>query len=175
MEGMELMENGRTMLARAYVMAAKESPDLSTQNGAIIVDQNGSLVIGMGVNKLPAGVAVSEKRLQRPDKYLFTEHAERNAIFSAAYNGRRCRNATMFACWAACADCARAIINSGITTLVRHDDATRRATMPGKDWTETINVADVMLMEAGVQILEVIGKVCGDETTIRFSGETWSP
>jgi len=163
----------RRRLAQAYKIALN-SPDPSTHNGAIITDRAGTLILGRGCNQFPRGVEYYPERWERPLKYEIIEHAERNAIFDAAYHGRRCKGATMYAAWAACSDCARAIIQAGIIKLVRHADATKRATMPGKDWTDTISTADMMLREAGVEIVDIEGKVT-DGLALLHSGKPWSP
>jgi len=56
----------------------------------------------------------------RPAKYRWTEHAERNAIFSAARMGVSIVGATMYLPWFPCAECARAIVQSGIGALVAY-------------------------------------------------------
>jgi dCMP deaminase len=46
------------------------------------------------------------------------EHAERDAIYKAAFVGMQTEGATLYVPWFACADCARAIIAAGITRVV---------------------------------------------------------
>lgn len=155
---------------RAAYHAASRSPDLSTQNGAVIVDDTG-VPIGAGCNDIPRRVAATPDRLQRPLKYAVTEHAERNAVYDAARHGHCTDGGTMFCCWAACADCARAIIQSGITTLITHADM-----MDGtpEHWKETIVVANEMLREAGVKVIAYRGKI-GGVPAIRFNGKEFLP
>lgn len=159
----------KNCLNMAYHLALL-SPDLSTQNGAVISDNLGH-VIACGWNTFPAGVTISSQRLSRPDKYLFTEHAERAAIYQAAKFGLPTQGKCMVCCWAACTDCARAIIDSGITTLVRHKQASDRS---NTKWLESIEVADVMLHEAGIEIIDYDGKVATG-LTIRHCGTDFSP
>ena len=90
---------------RLALAEAWGSPDPSTQTGAIIVDAGGRVVSG-GCNDFPEGVAAKPERLERPLKYSFMEHAERNAIYSA---GEIVDTDVMYALWAACDDCARAV------------------------------------------------------------------
>ena len=46
-------------------------------------------------------------RFQRPTKYMFFEHAERNAIFTAARHGIRTDGAIIYVQALPCVDCAR--------------------------------------------------------------------
>jgi dCMP deaminase len=160
----------RTALRYAYDLA-QNSPDRSTQNAALIVDVDGKLV-AWGVNEYTRGMEVTEDLHERPKKYAFIEHAERNAIFH--YNrqmrlSKPTQATTMIAPWAACADCARAIVQSGITELVRHvrDDETGR-------WGESIEWGDQIMRAAGIRIVDVHGEL-GGCTPIRFAGEPWAP
>src|SRR4051812_16278929 len=108
-----------TLLRAAYRVAATTSNDPDTQNGAILVDVNGSR-IGESANVFPAGVAVTPERLVRPVKYEYMVHAERGAIFSAARAGFRAKGGALFVPWYACIDCAQAIIQAGISRVVGH-------------------------------------------------------
>lgn len=164
------MTNDRTWLALAYQEALR-SPDPSTQNGSILVDRIGE-PIAAECNRFPNGVYCSAVRLERPLKYEMIEHAERNAIFAASRIGHATQGGTLYCPWSACADCARAIIQAGITKLVRHHDATVRG--QGRNWDGSISVADIMLSEARVEIVDIEGTVC-DGLKLLHSGEIWAP
>jgi dCMP deaminase len=146
-------------LERAYRIAAERSTDPSTQNGAVLVriEHDGTPIFhASGANHFPRGVVESEDRWKRPAKYQYVEHAERNAIFSAARWGIPTDGLVMYCPWFACTDCARAIIQAGITEVVGHDcelHATASAS-----WKESIAVAYKMLDEAGVKYRWVKGK-----------------
>ena len=57
---------------------------------------------------------VIEERQERPEKYYWFEHAERNSIYNAARIGVSTKGSKMYmTCGVPCADCARAIINAG--------------------------------------------------------------
>src|ERR1017187_608646 len=62
---------------------AQKSKDRSTKVGAIIVGQDNE-IRSIGFNGFPRGVNDDiEERHQRPAKYMWTEHAERNCLFNA--------------------------------------------------------------------------------------------
>lgn len=162
----------RRLLQEAYKEAIK-SPDLSTQNGALIVNIDDDDVIkAAACNELPSGVLVTEARLERPLKYKYTEHAERNVIYKAAKAGVKTDKQTMVYPWAACSDCARAIIQAGIATLITHKQAHNRSP---ERWVEEIQHAFFMFEEAGVEVIFYDGKVFDDPVTLLHSEVRWSP
>jgi dCMP deaminase len=151
-----------TFLAMA-VRVAERSPDPSTQNGAVLVPLAGMLV--SGYNRFPDGVAYSDERWLRPAKYSYVEHAERNAVYAAARYGTLTHGATLYCPWAACADCARAIIQAGIVRLVRLGSMSNT----NERWDDSVRVGDVMLAEAGVAVNDLIIKPVG--VTLRRNGD----
>lgn len=160
------------LLAHAYRLA-EHSRDPSTQCGAVVVGFDGE-ILADGINEFPRGVEYTDDRWERPLKYQVIEHAERNAIYDAAIRGVCTAGLTMVAPWAACADCARAIIQSGITTLVRHQDASDRSPA---NWVESIAIADTMLHEADIEIIDIIGGVIpwGENFKVLHTGQLWTP
>lgn len=113
--------------------------------GAIVV-RNGHLVIG-ACNELPNGVQDTPARRAKPAKYFFTEHAERNAVLLAARYGHRLDGCVMYQTWFPCADCARAIIQSGIVRLVCQKPDYKNAR-----WGDSFAASMAMLSEAGVSV-----------------------
>ena len=170
----------KNLLASAYRVATK-SNDPSTQNGAIIIGHYPNFSIddynylGSGYNRFPDGVLETPERWNdRAQKYKLVQHAERAAIETALRtNGvGHLDGATMVCGWAACSECAKAIIGVGIKRLVTHKQAHERShTNP--TWREDIAIANMMLREAGVEIIEYDGTVNGPP--VRHSGTTWNP
>lgn len=156
------LELDRAFLKRAYAYAKRFSTDPSTQNGALLVRENQQFAIG--ANHFPLGVTEKSERWERPAKYQFVEHAERNVIFACAKIGVATGHSTMFCPWFACADCARAIIQAGISEVVGHDCPLHKRR---PDWYESIRVAMEMLKEAGVKTRYYTGEL-GEE--IIFNG-----
>lgn len=131
---------------------AKLSEDPSVQNGAIIINANEvglPNLVGLGWNHIPMGKGGPE-RWERPAKYMWVEHAERAAIYNAARAGSPSLvGATMYCPWASCADCGRAIVESGIARLVR---------LPmglAEGWNESLSIADQIMAECGVEIVTI--------------------
>jgi dCMP deaminase len=150
---------------------ATESPDPSTQNGAILIDSGYAqgFYMGSGCNKFPDRVVQSADRWERPKKYSFIEHAERNALFDAAKKGlmlNRTPELTLVCPWAACADCARAMIQMGVRRLVTHKSM---HDLPALRWSESIQYAFEMFKEAELEVVMFEGNL--DSTPIRVNGE----
>ena len=129
-------------------LVASWSKDRSRHAGAVIVDDR-NVLVSIGWNGFPRGINDDvDTRHERPAKYKWTEHAERNAIFNAAANGHHTRGCTMYLQWYPCADCARAIIQAGIIKLVCKEP----------DWNDPIWAADFevvkeMLDESRVEVV----------------------
>ncbi|MBI5152873.1 MAG: hypothetical protein HZA36_00195 [Parcubacteria group bacterium] len=163
-----VQHNWKELLRIAYIIA-KQSHDPSTQNGALIINDNGS-ILGDACNQFPRGVKETPERWERPLKYKIIEHAERNVIFHCARLGIPTSGLTMVCPWAACADCARAIIQAGINRLVIHKQAGDRSP---EFWQKEIDVAFEMFREAGVEIVTYDGKV--GVKYVLHSGQLWNP
>lgn len=119
----------------------------STKVGAVIADTE-HRVLSVGYNGFPSGANddIPERHL-RPAKYLYTEHAERNAIFSAAKNGVSLRGSIIYLEWFPCADCARAIIQSGISAIV-----CGKPDLETPKWGEHFKVSLELFKECGVHV-----------------------
>src|SRR5437868_3747766 len=94
------------------------SKDPSRKVGCVIVGPYNE-VRATGYNGFPRGVDDSAvERNQRPAKYLWTEHAERNAIYNAARCGIPIAGCRIYVPWFPCMDCARAIVQVGLQELI---------------------------------------------------------
>lgn len=138
---------------RVAYETASWSKDTSTKVGAVIIGVD-KKPKSFGYNGMPRDVNDDvPSRYERPEKYLFFEHAERNAIYNADVPLDGC---TIYITHFPCADCARAIIQKRITAVVvdkknnnREDEGL--AERFAAQWA----AADEMFAEAGITILEV--------------------
>lgn len=162
------MNENHRYLYQAFLMAQK-STDLSTQNGAVIVNKNG-IVIGEGANMFPRGVKETPQRLIRPTKYRYVVHAETNSIYDAARKGNSTEGATMYSPWAACEECAKAIIQSGIIKVIAHQESMNKR---HDNWAESIRIALEMFKEAKVEYILFSAKF--DGIKVLFDGQIWEP
>jgi dCMP deaminase len=144
--------NERFMQLAQYI--AGWSKDRSTGVGCVLVG-TGHNVVAMGYNGFPRGCNDSvEARHERPLKYMWTEHAERNAIYNAARNGVQLQGCSAYVYFSGgpCADCARALAQAGISTVFIR---------PMKDnprWSENLSQGESILRECGVHV-EVINLI----------------
>lgn len=131
------------------------SKDPSTQTGCVIVRDN--RILTTGYNGFPPGVAdLPERYNDRPTKYKFIEHADRNAIYQAAKQGISLEGATMYITGPPCHDCARGIISAGISTViwpVRNPFESN--TEVKARWSDSLEASFAMLREANVQYFRV--------------------
>ena len=103
-------------MTMAY-LAASRSSDESTHAGAVVVRSDNSIV-STGYNGPVRGE--NDPPQERPEKYFYFEHAERNAIYNAARHEGGLNNCRLYVNFLPCADCARAIVQAGITEVVVH-------------------------------------------------------
>lgn len=136
----------------AHIVKTK-SKDPSTQIGAVIVGEDNEIV-STGYNSFPRGLNDNIKeRFDRPEKYFWMEHAERNGIFNAARIGVSVKGCTMYlTCGLPCTDCSRAIINSGINKIVCKKGKNKSHGLQGTHWEKNISRSEVMLNEVGIEI-----------------------
>jgi dCMP deaminase len=128
-----------------------KSKDESTQIGAVIVGEDNE-VLSTGYNSFPRGMDDSkQERQERPEKYFWFEHAERNAIYNAARVGTALKNSTIYlTSGVPCMDCARGIVNSGIKVVW----CKRVCTTKNKEkWEESQLKSIQLLNECGVQVM----------------------
>ena len=113
-------------------LAALRSKDPNTQVGACIVSTDNKM-LSMGYNGLPNGCSDDEFPWARSaddgdelkTKYPYTVHSELNAILN--YRGPGLENARLYVTLFPCNECAKAVIQSGIKTVIYEDDKYRDA------------------------------------------------
>jgi len=127
-----------------------KSKDKSTQIGAVIVGVDNE-VLSTGYNSFPRGLDDTiEERQERPEKYFWFEHAERNAIYNAARIGVSLKNSTIYlTSGLPCMDCARGIVNSGIKVVWCKTECT---TKNKEKWVDSQMKSQQLLNECGVQV-----------------------
>lgn len=139
-------------------LSALRSKDPSTQVGAAIVDNN-HRVVSVGYNGFPKGCSDDEFPWGREggllsSKYAFVVHAELNAILNSPRSVAGC---TIYVSLFPCNECAKAIIQSGITRIVYESDKYAH--------TEATIASKRMLKAAGVELVCI-------PNTIRLNVET---
>lgn len=125
------------------------SKDTSTKVGALIVTESG-MPVSWGYNGIPMGVNDNiQERFTRPTKYHYFAHAERNALDLSRSSVEGC---WLFVTHPPCSDCARGIIQTGISTVVV-DKAGLLEFERREGWSESYRHSQTMFQEANVTLI----------------------
>lgn len=150
-------------------LVAMRSKDESSNFGAVIIGED-KQILSTGYNSFIRNVDDNVKERQlRPEKYLWFEHAERNAIYNAARSGIRLKDSIMYINGFPCSDCARAIIQSGIKEIVMdlYSSIYQDYTF-GDSWKNQKQNTLQMLYETKINTRYYIGKIVREiQTKIR--------
>lgn len=125
------------------------SSDRSTQCACVLVQHDNS-IISLGYNGLPRRVDYTEERHERPEKYYWFEHAERNALYNANRIGANTEGATAYVSGPPCHDCARGLVQAGIYRVVIPKMHNFLDKASNERWKESCDRAMQMFKEAGV-------------------------
>ncbi len=129
---------------------AARSKDPHTQVGCIIAGPAHE-IRSTGYNSFPRGIRDNiPERLERPVKYLWMEHAERNAILNAARVGTPLEGCTLYVELMPCMDCGRAIVQAGIREVVI--SRKRMAEYSGEFYQQHFRIVEELFAEAGVAV-----------------------
>ena len=105
-------------------LSGMRSKDPNTQVGACIVSRDNK-ILSMGYNGFPIGCSDEEFSWEREGewldtKYPFVTHGELNAILN--YRGGSLEGTKLYVSLFPCNECAKAIIQAGIRTIVYESD-----------------------------------------------------
>ena len=106
------------------MLSGMRSKDPNTQVGCCIVSQDNK-ILSMGYNGFPMGCSDDKFPWAREGdaldtKYLYVTHSELNAILN--YRGGSLEGSKLYVTLFPCNECAKAIIQAGITTIVYGED-----------------------------------------------------
>lgn len=131
------------------IVASLKSKDPSTQVGAVIIDNKNKKVISSGYNGFPRYLDDNKIPQTRPEKYMYVVHAELNAILHAQ---RELSDCTLYATVFPCSECMKAVIQTGIKTVIYLNE------LAGDDW-ELHKKATLKMAElTGVVVRQFEGK-----------------
>jgi dCMP deaminase len=106
-------------------------------------------ILSLGFNGMPRGFNENiPARYERPAKYLYMEHAERNTLYSAARQGVSLIGSSAYITAPPCIDCARGLIQTGVVKVMvpkDHEFANR------KDWKDNFKESISMMRECHVE------------------------
>ncbi len=106
-------------------LSGMRSKDPNTQVGSCIVSEDNK-IMSMGYNGFPKGCSDDDFPWERQDddelltKYPYVTHSELNAILN--YRGGSLEGAKLYVSLFPCNECAKAIIQAGIRTVIYDSD-----------------------------------------------------
>jgi dCMP deaminase len=127
------------------IAVARQSPNRVRQVGAVIAAADGREIAAC--NTFPDGVRDVPERHEGDGRFVWMEHAERNAILQAARDGVATRGAHITCTYFPCIDCARAIVVAGFACL-----DTLAPDLADPVWGPHFERSQVILAEGGVQV-----------------------
>lgn len=132
------------------LLSGKRSKDPNTQVGACIVNKN-NVIESIGYNGLPKGCSDDEFPWEKEGemlntKYPFVVHAELNAILNA--KGKNLSGCKIYVALFPCNECAKAIIQSGISEVVYLSDKYSN--------TDSVKASKMMFKCAGVELRQLV-------------------
>ena len=132
-------------------LAGMRSKDPNSQVGSCIVSQDNK-ILSMGYNGFPMGCSDDEFPWSREDedpsktKYVYVTHSELNAILN--YRGGSLEGAKIYVSLFPCNECAKAIIQAGIKTVIYDCDK--------YDGTPSVMASKMMFQAAGVEFRKYV-------------------
>lgn len=130
------------------------SKDPSRKVGALCLHPESLAILSQGYNGFARGVDETKpERWEKPEKYRWIEHAERNCIYNACRHGTGLDGCIAVVTMFPCADCARALIQAGARTIV-----TVRPDMTDPRWGPEFKISLEMFQEVGMVMLYVESK-----------------
>ncbi len=135
------------------LLSACRSKDPNTQVGACIVNDKNKIV-GAGYNGLPTGCSDDDFPWEKQGDFLQTKypyicHAELNAILNNI--GMDLHGCKIYTALFPCNECAKAIIQSGITEVIYLSDKYAVA--------DTAKASRLMLDKAGIACRKVVANI----------------
>lgn len=97
---------------------SKRSHDVHTQHGCVITDAH-NRILGVGYNGFPRGLNDADLPTNRPDKYHWMVHSERNALSNCVI---RPDKGVAYVTGQCCNDCIMALWQEGVETVYMIDD-----------------------------------------------------
>lgn len=155
---MESISWNSYFMSLVYLIALK-SKDQSTKIGAVIVGPDKE-IRSTGYNSFPMGINDNVyERQQRPEKYYWFAHAEKNSIDHAARIGVSVKGCTLYTQGTPCMDCARSIVQSGIKKVIVHLDWDEKMNMK---WKENAKRTKQLFSEAGIEYIKISPEIINE-------------
>lgn len=151
---MRIIPDWNTYFMNLIGPIASRSKDPNTQVGCVVVGPENN-IRSTGYNSFPRGIQDDiPERLERPEKYFWLEHADRNAIYAAARVGTPLEGCKMYLPGLPCMDCARGIIQVGIKEVVYDGKRQQEWALTTPRYVPDFERVKILLSEANVILTE---------------------
>ena len=139
----------RKYIELAQVNANLFSKDPHTKVGAIILAEDFSRILSLGINGFARGMNDNvPERWERPAKYVRVSHAESNAIANAARTGTPVDGSVAAITKFPCSTCTKLLIQAGVKKIY-----TKKPDYACPNWGDDAKIALEMLQEVGVEVV----------------------
>lgn len=136
-------------MLEVYLTANTQSKDPRTKIGAVIVKEDD--IISTGYNNFPRKVLDLKSRyLDSNLKKQFVVHAEANAVHNCARKGIACLSAKLYTQGVPCSECAKVIIQAGISEVIVHKQWPSLNDNP--KWRASNDLTCLMFRESGIKL-----------------------
>jgi dCMP deaminase len=147
------------------------SKDPSTKVGCVCIYPDTLQVVSIGYNGMPRGVDESDPaRWERPIKYKYVEHAERNAIYNCALNGCSLKGSICVVSMFPCVDCCRGLIQCGVKCVVSLTPNYSKELMDR--WKPDWDISRQMFQEKGVELVFLEQSEINQDVSILTQSQT---
>jgi dCMP deaminase len=151
-------------MTMVYLVASR-SKDKNTHIGAVVVGSKNE-VRSIGYNGFVRGLKDNApERQERPEKYFWFEHSERNSIYNATLMGVSLEGCRMYTNGIPCMDCARGIVQSGIKEVIVDPEWDKDSY--SEKWVENNKRTIEMFKEVGIKLRHYEGKLMGKISKFR--------
>jgi dCMP deaminase len=144
------LEKAKKYYKLAQYQAELFSKDPSTKVAAILIAPDTHQILSTGYNGLCRGHKETEERWTRPKKLDVVIHAEINLVCNAARSGIKIENSICVVTMFPCVDCCKALIQSGIDTIVCEEPDLNH-----ERWGESFKISLELFNEANIKIIYV--------------------
>jgi dCMP deaminase len=142
---MDLIKAARFMHLASTL--ATLSKDQNKQVGALLLDPDTLFIKSSGYNGFPINIRDDPDRWQKENKSSYVQHAEMNAICSAARHGTPLNNSICIVTYHPCSTCAKALIQAGVKQIITH-----KPDYSHPRWGIEFERASQLFKEANIQI-----------------------
>ena len=133
----------------ALLQANMFSKDPNCKVGVIFLAKTSLQILSLGYNGFPRKIdETNQNRWERPRKYDYIVHAEVNGICNACRHGTPLENSIAVVTLFPCNDCAKALIQVGVSTIV-----TIEPDLNDERWGHKFRVSLEMFREVGMEMI----------------------